>query len=176
MNETISILLNTTFSDQVGKQILPNRILPDTNDPILPEGSSSVVTVIDNGDLYVSLVAGLNSMFGSQLELPDYGFLLNNALANFYPAADINNSNPNSFKNPGQRPLQGMTPVVAVDANGKCGMRFVAGASDATVLGQVVMNLAQFNESAFEAVASARVKTQAQSHSLTLEGNLPVVD
>lgn len=158
-------MLNKTLAAEVAKQILPNAILPDNAVPLIPEGSASVVTVMDNGDLYVSLVAGLNSMFGAQLETPD-GYLINDALANFFAPSDL----PNSFRKSGQRPLQGMTPVLAVETGGRCGTRFVAGSSDASVLGQVAMNLLQFNQTTFEAVRAARVKTQPQSHVLSLEG------
>ena len=73
--------------------------------------------------------------------------------------------------NAGQRPLQGLLPVVATETGGRCGTRFVTGAADATLLAQVFMNLLQFNQSATDAVRSPRIHTKPQSHSLDLEGN-----
>lgn len=171
VNATLSSMLNKTMAEEVAKQIRPDAILPDTNAPLLtPGAAASVVTVMDNQDNYVSLVTGLNSMFGSQLEAPD-GYLLNDALAGFFPADP---ALPNSLRKPGQRPLQGLAPVVGTETGGRCGTRFVAGSSDATLLGQVVLNVAQFNQSAFEAVRAARLRTQAQSHVLTLEDSVQV--
>lgn len=114
--------------------------------------------------------SGLNSAFGSHLETPD-GYLMNRALANFYPS-DLLTSLPNKGGKPNQRPLQGFVPVIATESSGRCGVRFVSGSSDATLLGQVVMNLLQFNQSVADAVRSARIHAQSQNHVLALEGVL----
>ena len=106
----------------------------------------------------------MNSVFGSHLVSPD-GYLLNNAMANFY----TNSSLPNSNAKAGQKPLQFMLPLIAVETNRRCGPRFVTGSSDATLLGQVVMNLLQFNLTVPESVRSPRIQTTAQSHALGLE-------
>lgn len=50
----------------------------------LPETVSSHVAAVDLNDLYVSVVSGHNSLFGSQI-LTKAGFILNNALASFDP-------------------------------------------------------------------------------------------
>lgn len=86
-------------------------------------------------------------------------------MANFY----ANSSLPNSNAKPGQKPLQFMLPLIAVETNRRCGPRFVTGSSDATLLGQVVMNLLQFNMTVPESVRSPRILTTAQSHALGLE-------
>ncbi len=99
---------------------------------------------------------------------PD-GYLLNNAMASFYADPALPD---NLGDRAGQRPLQGLLPVVATETGGRCGTRFVTGAADATLLGQVIMNLLQFNQSAADAVRSPRIHTKPQSHSLDLEGNM----
>lgn len=53
---TVSNMINRTLADEVRKQILPNSSLPDTNAPILPEVTASVVSVIDNEENYISVV------------------------------------------------------------------------------------------------------------------------
>lgn len=49
-------MLNRTLAGEVRKQIHPNFILPDTNAPVMPEPAASVVSVIDNEEVYVAIV------------------------------------------------------------------------------------------------------------------------
>jgi gamma-glutamyltranspeptidase len=108
----------------------------------------------------------LNSVFGAHLVTPD-GYVLNNAMASFYDDPSLPD---NVGGQAGQRPLQGLLPVIATETNGRCGTRFVTGSADATLLAQVVMNLLQFNQSAADAIRSARIHSKPQSSSLELEG------
>lgn len=55
---------------------------PSTATSSLPETVASHVAAVDLNDLYVSVVSGHNSLFGSQI-LTEGGFVLNNALASF---------------------------------------------------------------------------------------------
>ena len=162
----VSDMINKTLADRVREQILPNISLPDSSVPSLPDMTASVVSVMDNQEIYATFVGGLNSMFGSHVLTPD-GYLLNNALANFFPR---NDSLPNSGAQPGQRPLQSFLPVIATESKSRCGVRFTTGGSDAPLLGQVVMNLLQFNQSSTNAILSPRLFAEAQSHQLSLEG------
>jgi len=167
IKETVNNMIDQTLADEVRNQIRPDSLLPvDTLVPSVPQSTASVTTVMDNNELQVSVVSGLNSVFGSHLVSPD-GYLLNNAMANFY----TNSSLPNSNAKAGQKPLQFMLPLIAVETNRRCGPRFVTGSSDATLLGQVVMNLLQFNLTVPESVRSPRIQTTAQSHALGLEND-----
>ena len=162
----VSDMINTTLADKVREQILPNISLPDVAIPALPDSTASVISVMDNQEIYATVVVGLNTMFGSHMLTPD-GYLLNNALTNFFLP---NQTLPNSGARPGQRPLQSFLPVIATETGSRCGVRFTAGGSDAPLLGQVIMNLLQFNQSTPDAVRSARILAQVQSHQLSLEG------
>merc|ERR1712071_734547 len=97
-----------------------------------------------------SLFSGLNSVFGSHLVTPD-GYLLNNAMANFY----TNSTLPNSNVETGQKPLQMMLPLIAVETKRRCGARLVSASSDATILAQVVMNFLEFNSTVAESMRSS---------------------
>lgn len=70
----------------------------------------------------------------------------------------------------GQRPLQGLLPVVATETGGRCGTRFVTGSADATLLAQVIMNILQFNQTAADAIRSPRIHAKPQNFTLDLEG------
>ncbi|XP_046458585.1 glutathione hydrolase 7-like [Daphnia pulex] len=161
----VAQMTNKTLADEVRKQIHPNVILPNSDVPSMPEPAASVVSVIDNEEIYVAVVSGLNSVFGAHLVTPD-GYVLNNAMASFYDDPSLPD---NVGGQAGQRPLQGLLPVIATETNGRCGTRFVTGSADATLLAQVVMNLLQFNQSAADAIRSARIHSKPQSSSLELE-------
>lgn len=88
-----------------------------------PEAVGSHVAAVDLNDLYVSVVSGLNTWFGSQL-LTEEGFVLNNAMENF-------NAGSNAFA-PGKRPFSLATPIIAVQKE-VCGRRLISGAGDAVV-------------------------------------------
>lgn len=49
-------MINRTLANEVRKQILPNVILSDTNVPVIPEPAASVVSVMDNEEIYVAVV------------------------------------------------------------------------------------------------------------------------
>ncbi|XP_046985166.1 glutathione hydrolase 2-like isoform X2 [Schistocerca americana] len=88
-----------------------------------PEAVGSHVAAVDLNDLYVSIVSGLNTWFGSQL-LTKEGFVLNNAMENF-------NAGSNAFA-PGKRPFSLATPIIAVQKE-VCGRRLISGVGDAVV-------------------------------------------
>lgn len=51
-----STIINSTFANVVRKQILPNAIIPDNPVPVIPEPAASVVSVMDNEEIYVAAV------------------------------------------------------------------------------------------------------------------------
>lgn len=56
----VAKMTNQTLANEVRKQILPNVILPDSEAPVLPEPVASVVSVIDNEEIYVAAVRYLH--------------------------------------------------------------------------------------------------------------------
>lgn len=97
---------------------------------------------------------------------PD-GYVLNNAMTSFYDDPSLPD---NLGDKAGQRPLQGLLPVVATETGGRCGTRFVTGSADATLLAQVIMNILQFNQTAADAIRSPRIHAKPQNFTLDLEG------
>ena len=53
---TVNKMTNKTLANEVRKQIHPNFILPDSNVPLTPEPVATVVSVIDNDEVYASVV------------------------------------------------------------------------------------------------------------------------
>lgn len=97
---------------------------------------------------------------------PDDGYLLNNAMVNFF----ANITFANVWEGPGQKSLQLPIPVIAADASNRCGLRFVTGASDPSHLGQVLFHLLEWNQTAAEVIRNTRMHTEAQSNTIKIEG------
>ena len=166
MRLIVKDMLNRTLANEVRKQIRIDFPLPeDKLVPTVPPPQASVVSVMDNDDLYVSVVSGLNSAFGSHLLTPD-GYLLNNAMSNFY----ANLSLANAHVKAGQRPLQFALPVIAMETNNRCGLRIATGSSDAALLGQVLYNMIRFNQTVTDVIRIARIQSEAQSLQVEMEG------
>ncbi|XP_069693298.1 glutathione hydrolase 7-like [Periplaneta americana] len=98
----------------------------------------SHVAAADLNDIYVSVVSGLSSWFGSQLRTKR-GFILNNAMTNF----GVGKNSPS----PGKRPLSFATPVIAVEKKRICGRRLILGSGDATIAAQLLSHLVDKNVS-----------------------------
>lgn len=56
MASVVAQMTNKTLADEVRKQIHPNVILPNSDVPSMPEPAASVVSVIDNEEIYVAVV------------------------------------------------------------------------------------------------------------------------
>lgn len=81
--QTQAILQNyPTFFAESGDPDYASEPGQGTVPSFLPETVASHVASVDLNDLYVSIVSGHNSLFGSQV-LTEGGFVLNNALASF---------------------------------------------------------------------------------------------
>lgn len=132
--------------------------------PQLPDdGGTSHVSVVDARGGAVACTETINLAFGSWLEVPGFGFLLNDEMDDFTTRRGA----PNAFglqqsdanlPAPGKRPLSSMTPTIAVDAHGA--VLAVAGASGGPriISGtlQALINVLVFDLPASEAVARAR--------------------
>ncbi|CAG0920782.1 unnamed protein product, partial [Notodromas monacha] len=108
---------------------------------VMPEAAGTEIQVMDDDELYVSLVFGLNSYFGARVEAE--GFFLNNAMANFFPAGSDTGSDSDAVKNanvmePNKRPLSLGAPVVVVSSSHMCKTRLVAGSPKFDISAQVI--------------------------------------
>ena len=139
--KTADRMENLISKENVGKWISERsgRQLQSAGSSGLPSGS--VVTVMDNQDIYVSMILSLNSPFGSQ-QLSSAGFLLNNALNGFEPPVQQPGDPSANELYEGLRPLSRSAPVVAVNKVRACKTRIVMGGMAelvAQVLGHVIV-------------------------------------
>lgn len=56
METIVAKMTNQTLANEVRKQIHPNVMLPDSDVPLRPEPAASVVSVMDNEEIYVAIV------------------------------------------------------------------------------------------------------------------------
>ncbi len=56
MASVVATMTNKTLANEVRKQIHPNVILPNSDVPLMPEPAASVVSVMDNEEIYVAIV------------------------------------------------------------------------------------------------------------------------
>ena len=98
--------------------------------------AATVVTVMDQKDVYVSMILSLNSLFGSRM-FSD-GILLNNALNAFEAPVEGPSETSSNELYEGLRSLTRSAPVVAVNTAGACRTRIVTGGSLAEQVAQVL--------------------------------------
>lgn len=97
---------------------------------------TSHISVIDRAGNMVSLTQTLVSIFGSKVQLPQSGIMMNNSIMTFDPRPD----RPNSIC-PGKRPLANMCPVLATKRGQP---HFALGASGGRRIMPAVVQIADF--------------------------------
>lgn len=124
---------------------------------------TSHLSVVDSHGGAVACTETINLTFGSKLEVPGFGFLLNDQMDDFTTRRGAPNAfglkqSDDNLPAPGKRPLSSMTPTIALDSRGE--VVAVAGASggpriiSGTV--QALLNVLVFDLSARDAVARPR--------------------
>jgi gamma-glutamyltranspeptidase/glutathione hydrolase len=85
--------------------------------PVKPEAGTSHMVIVDRDGNVVSFTTTINGMFGARRMVG--GFLLNNELTNFSLAPLIDGRPAANRVQPGKRPLSSMTPLIAIDRDGR---------------------------------------------------------
>lgn len=127
------------------------------------DNGTSHVSVVDASGGAVACTETINLAFGSWLEVPGFGFLLNDEMDDFTTRRGAPNAfglrqSDDNLPAPGKRPLSSMTPTIAFDERGE--VLAVAGASggpriiSGTV--QALVSVLVFDLSAREALARPR--------------------
>ncbi|GLH08958.1 Gamma-glutamyltransferase 7 [Gryllus bimaculatus] len=126
-----------------------------------PEAVTSHVAAVDLNDLYVSVVSGLNTWFGSQV-MTDNEFILNNALKNF----DVGNN----VASPKKRPLSLAAPIIVTESGQVCGRRLVLGAADTTIAVQLLAELLLLHQNGTASIEAPRFHFKPAEKLIELEG------
>src|SRR5690606_12400964 len=83
------------------------------------DGGSSHLAVVDRWGGAVACTATVNLTFGSLLSVPEFGFVLNNEMAEFTTRPGETNDfglqqSDRNLQAPGKRPLSSMSPTIAL--------------------------------------------------------------
>jgi gamma-glutamyltranspeptidase/glutathione hydrolase len=144
-------------------------------EPAPVDGGTSHLSVIDADGMAVACTETINLVFGSIVEVPGYGFMLNNEMDDFttvpgQPNAFGLRQSDRNLPEPGKRPLSSMSPTILLAGDRPV---LIAGASGGpriiTGTLQTILNCLVFDLPPEEAVAAARFHHQWVPEVLRLE-------
>ncbi len=135
------------------------------------------LSVVDPQGNAVSVTTTLNGNFGSKVVVDGAGFFMNNEMDDFSAKPGVPNmfgligAEANAIE-PGKRMLSSMTPTI-VEKDGKLNMVLGSpgGSTIITAVFQVFLNVAEWNMSMAEAVASSRFHHQWLPDEIIIENN-----
>ncbi|MEM7755929.1 MAG: gamma-glutamyltransferase, partial [Planctomycetota bacterium] len=169
----IGALLSDAYLDELAERVGDVPLEPTaygSNAELLgaiEDGGTSHVSVVDRWGGAVACTETINTVYGSLLAVPEYGFVLNNEMDDFTTvrggvnAYGLAQSDAN-LPEPGKRPLSSMSPTIVVDSDGD--VRAVAGASGGpriiSATGQVLLGMLVGGADADAAVRAPRVHHQ----------------
>lgn len=109
--------------------------------------------VVDGGGNIAAVTTTLESLFGTGIMVPGYGFLLNNQMTDF----DFKPGGPNQVE-PKKRPRSSMTPTIVLRAGRPTlVLGSPGGPTITTTVLQVLLNVVEFGQSAPDAVKTPRI-------------------
>ncbi|RHZ67964.1 gamma-glutamyltransferase family protein [Aspergillus thermomutatus] len=137
-------------------------------------GTSHVVTA-DHTGLAISLVTTINTLFGSQVMVPETGIIMNNEMDDFSVPGKSNSfgyiPSEANYIRPGKRPLSSITPAIVTRPDGR--LFFLAGsAGGSRIITATVQNIIHVIDqglSAAEALAQPRLHDQLVPNQVSFE-------
>ena len=137
-------------------------------------GTSEIVTADKNG-MAVSITTTVNTLFGSQVIVPETGVILNNEMNDFSVPGETNEygykpSEANYIK-PHKRPLSSISPVIGETKDGKLffAVGSAGGSRITTATMQNIIHLIDGNMTVSEALAQPRFHDQLVPASISFE-------
>ena len=139
------------------------------------DAGTSHISVIDRDGMAVACTETINLEFGSLVEVPGFGFALNNEMDDFttipgQPNAFGLTQTDRNLPEPGKRPLSSMSPTIVlrdgqpmIIAGASGGPRIITGTM------QAMLNSIMFGDNAGQAIARPRFHHQWQPDILRLE-------
>jgi len=174
----VAALTAASYLDSLAGRFDPDRT-GDPDDygtaPRLPrDAGTSHISVLDGGGMAVGCSETINLYWGSCVEVPGFGFLLNNEMDDFTTNAGANAfgliQSDRNRPAPGKRPLSSMSPTIVLDgdrpvaiAGASGGPRIISGTL------QVLLSALVFGDDAGQAVARPRLHHQWQPNEVRVE-------
>lgn len=139
-----------------------------------PAGTSHLSSA-DASGMSVSLTTTVNTLFGSQVMVPETGVVMNNQMDDFSVPGKDNAygyaPNPANYIKPGKRPLSSISPVIVEYADG--GLYYTIGASGGSrIISATIQNLIHVLDHGMEvhkALAQPRLHDQLRPTETTFE-------
>jgi len=172
-------LLDEGYLDARAASISPDRTRPTrqygSHMPLVEDGGTSHFSIIDGQGMAVACTQTINLEYGSMVEVPGFGFMLNNEMDDFttipgQPNAFGLQQSDRNLPEPGKRPLSSMSPMIVrrdgrtiLIAGASGGPRIISGTL------QCVLNCLLFDMTPREAVAAPRFHHQWQPDILYFE-------
>jgi gamma-glutamyltranspeptidase/glutathione hydrolase len=141
----------------------------------LNDSGTSHVVVADHTGLAISLVTTINTLFGSQVMVPETGIIMNNEMDDFSVPGKSNSfgyaPSKANYIRPGKRPLSSITPAIVTRPDGK--LFFLAGsAGGSRIITATVQNIIHVIDqglSAAQALAQPRLHDQLIPNQVSFE-------
>ncbi|KAF7118642.1 hypothetical protein CNMCM5793_008180 [Aspergillus hiratsukae] len=141
----------------------------------LNDSGTSHVVAADHTGLAISLVTTINTLFGSQVMVPETGVIMNNEMDDFSVPGKSNSfgyiPSAANYIRPGKRPLSSITPAMVTRPDGK--LFFLAGsAGGSRIITATVQNIIHVIDqglSAAEALAQPRLHDQLIPNQVSFE-------
>lgn len=174
----IARLTSPAYLDSLAARVNPIGIQPSEvygTAPQLPSDSgTSHVSVIDADGMAVGCSETINLYWGSCVEVPGFGFLLNDEMDDFTTSSGANAyglvQSDRNRPEPGKRPLSSMSPTIVLEdgepvaiAGASGGPRIISG----TI--QVLLSALVFGDDAGQAVARPRLHHQWKPDEVRVE-------
>ena len=167
-----------SYLDSLAELFDPDRTLEPADygtSPQLPlDSGTSHVSVLDANGMAVGCSETINLYWGSCVEVPGFGFLLNDELDDFTTGAGANAfglvQSDRNRPAPGKRPLSSMSPTIVLEdgkpvviAGASGGPRIISGTL------QVLLSALVYGDDAGQAVARPRLHHQWQPDEVRVE-------
>jgi gamma-glutamyltranspeptidase/glutathione hydrolase len=178
----VARLLSDAYITARAAQVGPTTRPIDTYGDVAPQNDdagTSHLCVIDADGTAVACTETINLIFGSQLAVAKYGFVLNNEMDDFTTrpgeanAFGLVQSDANA-PGPGRKPLSSMTPTIMIGADGQ--VEAIAGAAGGpriiTATAQLLLNVIE-GKSASEAMDAPRLHHQWMPDVTHVEKGMP---
>lgn len=149
-------------------KVTPTMGLAEPGAVTAPSGHTTHISIVDAHGNVVSLTTSLGDDGGSGFVVPGLGVLLNNAMSDFSSATRT----PNSLQG-GNRPASPLAPVI-VFRGGKplLAIGTPGGATIATTIAQILLDMLVFKRSLADAIAAPRWSQQANPEEVAYEQGL----
>ena len=116
---------------------------PDGIENLETPGTSHIVAA-DRSGLAISMTTTINTLFGSQVRVPETGVIMNNQMNDFSIPGSSNTygyiSSPANYIQPGKRPLSSMSPTIVETHDGKLYL-VIGAAGGSRIITSTIQNL-----------------------------------